>query len=83
MFEDQPAEGFNLNKVSKLGSCGYSVRQDGMSTDERHRLLRWVIDNHILSKAEIIGNIEFFIGYHGKQEKIEMLLQGGRKISIL
>lgn len=69
VFADHPSDGFNLNKVSKLGSCGYSVRQGGMSDDERHKLLQLIIDNGILSKSEIICNIEFFIGYHGKQEK--------------
>ena len=45
---------------------GYSVRE-GISQQERRRVLEWVIDSGLMSKSEIIRNIQFKVRYNGSK----------------
>lgn len=54
-----------LAKESILHQYGYNVgREEGLSEMARRRILSTIIDNHILSKTEIIGYLGFFISQH-------------------
>ena len=50
------------NKESKLHLNGYNVNQNStLSTDERRRILRFVIDSNIITKSEVIYYLSMFI----------------------
>ena len=54
--------GFNLAKESILKQYGYNVSQrDGLSESDRQNNLSALIDTGIISKAEVISYLDFFI----------------------
>lgn len=53
-----------LNEVSQLILYGYNVREGNLSSDERHAILSWIIDSRLLSKAEIIKDLQFIVRYN-------------------
>ena len=61
-----------LAQESVLKQFGYSVSQtDGLSALRRRKILALVTDNKILTRAEIIGYLDFFISHH-KESKHEV-----------
>lgn len=58
----------SLKKVSPLRLFGYTVKEGELSEKERHNILKKIITNELISKQEIIRNLEFYISYNGKKE---------------
>ena len=56
-----------LKPMSQLMLYGYNARADGPSTVARHNILKWVIDSGLMSKPEIIKDLQFKIAYNGKR----------------
>ena len=56
-----------LKPVSQLMLYGYNARSDGPSNATRHNILKWVIDSGLMSKPEIIRDLQFKITYNGKR----------------
>ena len=62
--------GMQLAQESILMQFGYSVsQQEGLSQERRQKILAVLIDNHILSKSEIISYLDFFISQRQSQSK--------------
>lgn len=62
----------NLADESILHVCGYSVNQtDNISSDNRRRILKYLIDSRVSSKPEIIGYLNYFIKRNGKKRNME------------
>ena len=61
-----------LAKESILMQFGYSVsKAEGLSEARRHKILSVLVDNHILTKSEIISYLDFFINQR-KSDKFAM-----------
>lgn len=59
-----------LAEESILKQFGYSVSQEeGLSSITRRKILSLIIDNHILTKNEIIGYLDFFINQRKYQNR--------------
>jgi hypothetical protein len=58
----------NLKPVSQLMLYGYNAKADGPSSIERHSILKWVIDSGLMSRAEIIRDLQFKASYNGKKQ---------------
>ena len=56
-----------LNDASELMLYGYNVREGGLSQFERRRILEWVIDSGLMTKAAIISNLQFKVRYNGRK----------------
>ena len=57
-----------LSPKSILNLLGYNVSQEeNLSTEQRHRILREIIDNKICSKDHVISLLNFFIKMRQKQ----------------
>ncbi len=56
-----------LREASDLMLYGYNVREGQLTQSERRRILEWIIDSGLLSKAEIIGNLQFKVRYNGRK----------------
>ena len=56
-----------LKPMSQLMLYGYSARANGPSAVTRHNILKWVIDSGLMSKPEIIKDLQFKIAYNGKK----------------
>ena len=57
----------SLRDASELMMYGYNVREGQLTLSERHRILEWIIDSGLLSKAEIIRDLQFKIRYNGRK----------------
>lgn len=65
--------GMKLAQESILMQFGYTVSQtEGLSATRRQKILAVIIDNHILSKSEIISYLDFFISQRQYQSKFEI-----------
>lgn len=61
-----------LAQESILMQFGYSVSQtEGLSEERRHKILSVLVDNHIMTKSEIISYLDFFINQR-KSDKFAM-----------
>lgn len=56
-----------LRDASELMMYGYNVREGQLSQLERRRILEWIIDYGLLSKAEIIRDLQFKVRYNGRK----------------
>ena len=56
-----------LRNVSELMIYGYTVREGELTKEQRQRILSWIIDVGLLSKAEIIKDLQFKVSYNGKK----------------
>ncbi len=64
--------GMKLAQESILMQFGYSVSQgENLSTMQRRKILSLLIDNDILTRNDIIGYLDFFIGTKMHQKKFE------------
>ena len=54
----QPFDSWDFNEYSLLALYGYKVGKNGLSTPEREKLLRFIIDNKVLKCFEIISHIQ-------------------------
>ena len=69
-----------MAQESVLMQFGYNVGQkEDLSESIRHRILAIIIDNHILSKAEIISYLDFFISQRMSQHKYEIAISKWEK----
>ena len=59
--------GNSLNEASKLMLYGYRVAEGKISTLERRNVLSWIIDSGLLTKAEIIKDLQFKVRYNGSK----------------
>lgn len=67
-----------MKEASELMLYGYNVREGVLSTDERHSVLSWIIDSGLMTKANIIKDLEFKVRYNGNKvgnEKARMKWQ--------
>ncbi len=68
--KDKKQGGFATESL--LMQYGYSVSEvKGLSQEKRHRILKFIIDNKILSKGEIISYLEFFINQRRTMENMK------------
>ena len=56
-----------LKPMSLPAMYGYNARADGPSSAVRHHILRWIVDAGLMSKAQIIKDLQFKISYNGKK----------------
>jgi hypothetical protein len=57
-----------LNEISELMLYGYTVKEGALSESERHGILAWILKGNLMSKNQIIRNIQYKIDYNGKKE---------------
>ncbi len=63
-----PIAGGQFAAESPLKLCGYNARKDSpLSDEERQEILGTIIDNGILTKAEILQYLNHFIGFNGER----------------
>ncbi len=58
----------HLKAASELMLYGYNVREGCLSESERHKILSWIIDSGLLTKGEIIKDLQFKVNYNGKKQ---------------
>ncbi len=56
-----------LNDASELMLYGYNVAEGCLSLYERRHILEWIIDSGLMSKAEIIRNLQFKVRFNGSK----------------
>lgn len=56
-----------LKEASELMMYGYNVREGNLTQFERRRILEWIIDYGLLTKAEIIRDLQFKVRYNGNK----------------
>lgn len=56
-----------LKDASELMMYGYNVREGNLTQFERRRILEWIIDYGLLTKAEIIRDLQFKVRYNGNK----------------
>ena len=62
-----------LAKESLLKQYGYNVNSnEGLSSDRRKRILQILVDNHIMTKSEIISYLKFFISQRKNNSSMKM-----------
>lgn len=62
-----PIVGGQFAAESPLKLCGYNARKDSsLSDEERQEILGTIIENGILTKAEILQYLNHFIGFNGE-----------------
>lgn len=65
--------GMRLSQKSILMEYGYNVSQgEDLSSSRRHKILAVLLDNKVLSKAEIISYLDFFIRQRQYQSRYEI-----------
>ena len=57
----------NMNEASQLMLYGYNVREGALSGNERQSILSWIIDSGLMTKAEIIKDLQFKVRYNGRK----------------
>ena len=68
--------GIKLASESLLMQYGYNVsQQEGLTTTRRHKILAVLIDNHIMTKSEILSYLDFFINQRQSQHKYEKAIE--------
>ncbi len=74
----EPTESKKADK-SPLMLCGYSVSQDkGFSSEQRHVILKNIIDRKILDKWQVIEYLEQFIRYNGLKANMDLAVSKWR-----
>ena len=64
----------SLAEISPLKLCGYNVNAiSGYSDNERQYIISKILDEHIMSKSDVINYLTYFIGMNGKKPKIKTL----------
>lgn len=58
----------SLNEISELMLYGYTVKEGVLRESERQGILAWILDCNLMSKNQIINNIQYKIDYNGKKE---------------
>lgn len=72
--------GMKLANESILMQYGYNVGQgEALSQTVRHKILANLVDNHILSKSEIISYLDFFISQRQSQAKYNIAINKWEK----
>ena len=66
-FELMDGDVGKLREASELMIYGYNVREGELSESERHKILSWIIDAGLMTKAEIIKDLQFKVNYNGKK----------------
>ena len=56
-----------LRQASELMMYGYNVREGILSKYERQKILSWIIDAGLMTKGEIIRNLQFKVNYNGRK----------------
>ena len=56
-----------LKDASELMLYGYNVREGNLTMYERRRILEWIIDCGLMTKAEIIRDLQFKVRYNGSK----------------
>lgn len=68
--------GMRLARESILMQYGYSVSQEeGLTTIQRRKILANLVDDHILTRADIISYLDFFISQRSRQPKYEKAIE--------
>lgn len=57
----------NMKEASQLMLYGYNVRDGILSGYERQNVLAWIIDSKLMTKAEIIKDLQFKARYNGSK----------------
>lgn len=70
--------GYNsfMKDHSLLNLCGYNVGQkDNLSSISRHKILRYLMENDLMSKPEIIKYLDYFISLNGSQSNKKLAVK--------
>ena len=57
----------NMKEASQLRLYGYTVREGALNGNERRSVLSWIIDSGLMTKAEIIKDLQFKVRYNGSK----------------
>lgn len=68
----------NLRPFSKLMAYGYTVQSDILSDAQRRNILLNIVNDKLMTKQEIIRDLEFKISYNGKRESNAIALSKWR-----
>ena len=74
--------GYNpfMKDHSLLNLCGYNVGQkDNLSSISRHKILRYLMENDLMSKPEIIKYLDYFISLNGSQSNKKLAVKKWKK----
>lgn len=69
----------NLNPESLLHELGYKAGKTGLSLNERRKIIKYAINNCILSKQEIINILQRNIAMHKNNPKMKIAIQDWQK----
>ncbi len=58
----------SMNEISELMLYGYTVKEGALRENERQGILAWILDCNLMTKNQIINNIQYKIDYNGKKE---------------
>ena len=65
-----------MNQYSLLNLCGYNVNQkDNLSSDTRQSILRYVIENKLMSKADVIKHLDYYINLNSNQNTKKLAIK--------
>ena len=74
IISDEYSGGFDyddLRQQSELSLYGYSVgKNSGLTSSGRQRLLQQLLDNHFMTKSQIINHLEWLINTHKYRESM-------------
>ncbi len=60
-------DSIKLKEASELMLYGYNVREGQLTQIERQNILKWIIDSGLMSKADIIRDLQFKVRYNGSK----------------
>ena len=65
-----------LAQESLLRQYGYNVNaNEGLSSDRRKRILQILVDNHIMTKSEIVSYLKFFISQRKNNSSMKIAVE--------
>ena len=65
-----------LAQESLLRQYGYNVNaNEGLSSDRRKRILQILVDNHIMTKSEIVSYLKFFISQRKNNSSMKLAVE--------
>ena len=72
LINRQSSYGYLLNSESILHSYGYNVNaQENLSSSERRTILKFILNNHILSKSDIKSHLDYLIKRSNNNTKLQ------------
>ena len=70
----EPVSHIDMSDISILKMYGYTVGKNGLSKEQRHRLLEYILDNKIMKGHDIINLLQFNIAMREAQSRYDKAL---------